>query len=260
MPKFTTTENKRHWNEYAKKHKNALEGASYDANLVELENLFIISELKKIKPKNLLDAGCGNGQRTKIFSKYVRGKTLGIDYSEIMIKQAKKLEKNNLKFELADLINYHTNSKYDVIISCRSIINQTSTVNQIRLLKLLHGILKPKGHLIIAEASVEGLKNLNQLRKNFRLGPIEEHWFNLHMKENIIFPKIKSLFQIKKIRRLGLFYYIARVLHPAIVYPKEAKRTSIFNDVAKKSQSIFLDSDSTFEKFGRHLLIHFQKK
>jgi len=260
MPKFTAEENKRHWDEYAKQHRNAPEGASYDSNLVELENHFIISELKKIKPRRLLDVGCGNGQRTVLFSRYVKGPTLGIDYSEKMIEQAKKLGKKDLRFEYTDLTNYQTDSKYDVIVSCRSIINQSTIMNQVKLFKFLHSILKPKGHLLIAEASVEGLRNLNLLRSKFNLEPIEEHWFNLHIKEGSVFPKIKHLFQIKKIRRLGLFYFIARVLHPAIVYPKEAKRQSIINEIAKKTQLIFLDSDTTYEKYGRHLLIHFQKK
>jgi ubiquinone/menaquinone biosynthesis C-methylase UbiE len=42
----------------------------------------------------LLDIGCGNGTRTIRFSKYVKEKTLGLDYSQIMIKHARKtLEK-----------------------------------------------------------------------------------------------------------------------------------------------------------------------
>ena len=88
MTKFTEIQNKKHWNQYAKQHKFDPSGASYDSNLVELENYFIISKLKKIKPKSLLDIGCGNGQRTKLFSRYVKEKTLGIDYAENMIKQA----------------------------------------------------------------------------------------------------------------------------------------------------------------------------
>ena len=67
--KFTKTENKEHWNKFAKNNPNSFFGASYDKNLVELENYFIINVLKKIKPKSLLDIGCGIGYRTKLFSK-----------------------------------------------------------------------------------------------------------------------------------------------------------------------------------------------
>jgi len=260
MSKFTPLENKKHWDEFAKKYKNNLSGASYDSNLVDLENLFIISELKKIKPKSLLDIGCGNGQRTKIFSKFVNGKTLGIDYSDVMIKHASSLENKNLKFENIDICNFDTTEKFDVIISCRCIINQTNSKKQVQLFKLLHYLLKSKGNLLIAEASVEGLKNLNSLRRSFSLVPIEEHWFNTHIKESYVFPKINKFFKINKINRLGLFYYLARVVNSAISFPKEAKRVSKINEVAKKSQILFFNSENHFEKFGRHLLVNFQKK
>lgn len=260
MGKFTEIQNKEHWNKYAKQHKNNLSGASYDNNLVDLENYYIFSKLKKIKPNSLLDIGCGNGQRTKLFSKYVKGKTLGIDYSENMIKQAKSLENKKLSFKNANVSNYSDLNKYDVIVSCRCFINQTSSVNQLKLFQTLHSLLKKNGHLIIAEASVEGLKNLNSLRKSFGLKPIEEHWFNLHIKEKLIFPKIKSIFEKNDLKRLGLFYYLARVIHPSAVFPKEAKKVSKMNTIAMISQKMFFDDDQLFEKFGRHLLIDFCKK
>jgi SAM-dependent methyltransferase len=248
-----------HWNEYAKHHKYNPKGASYDSNLVDLENRYIISKLKKLKPKSLLDIGCGNGQRTKLFSKYVKGKTLGIDYSENMIKQAKSLESKNLSFKIGNISKYVDITKYDVIVSCRCFINQTSISNQTKLFKKLHSLLNKKGHLIIAEASVEGLKNLNSLRKNYGLEPIDEHWFNLHIKEKSIFPKIKPFFGINDVKRLGLFYYLARVIHPTIVFPREAKKISKINTIAMNSQNLFFE-DTLFEKYGRHLLIDLNKK
>lgn len=260
MEKFSPEQNKEHWEQFAKKHKNSQTGASYDSNLVELENFFIVSLLKKIKPKTVLDIGCGNGQRTKLFSHYISNKIIGIDYSKSMIKQAKELENKKISFELNDIWNYTSLNKFDIIISCRCFINQNSYYQQVKLFKKLHKMLKPKGHLIIAEASVEGLCNLNKLRKEFSLKPIEEHWFNVHIKEKHVFPKIKTIFKFNQVRRLGLFYYLARVVHSAAVYPKEANRISKINDIAKKSQIIFFNSDIFFEKFGRHLLIDFQKK
>ena len=61
------------------------------------------------------------------------------------------------------------------------------------------------------------------------------------------------------VKRLGLFYYLARVVHPAMVFPKEAKKVSKINTVAMNSQKVFFE-DSPLDKYGRHLLIDFQKK
>ncbi len=260
MKKFSIRDNIAHWNEFAINHKNNKMGATYDESLSELENYFIISELKRIKPNSLFDIGCGNGQRTALFSHYVNGKTFGIDYSEEMINQANTIKKRNLFFERVDINKYSSDDKFDVIISCRCIINQPTTDLQVKLFRKLHKMLKPKGYLIIAEASMEGLENLNRLRKDFGLGNIEEHWFNLHIKEKNIFPKIKDLYKIIEIKRLGLYYYIARVIQPATMYPKEPKRGSIMDKLAKKTQLIFFNDDTNFEKYGRHLLGILQKK
>ena len=87
MPKFTPEQNRKFWDEYAFKSKNCFFGAHSDKHIVELENRFIISELKSRKTSNLLDIGCGNGQRTLLFSKYADNHTIGIDYSEKMIQE-----------------------------------------------------------------------------------------------------------------------------------------------------------------------------
>lgn len=259
MVKFSVEQNIRHWNKFAIEHKYAKEGATYDAILADLENKFIISTLQKLKPHTMLDIGCGNGQRTAIFSRYVKGKSIGIDYSENMIKQANIIKKHNLVFKCVDITKYESNISFDVIISCRCFINQNNHNSQIRLFQKLHKMIKSNGHLLIAEASVEGLKNLNKLRKIFGLKKIEEHWFNTHIKESAVFPKLKNLYKIEKLNRLGLYYFISRVIQPACIYPKEPQRDSIFDKIAKKSQSIFYDNEQVFEKFGRHLLIDFKK-
>ena len=71
---------------------------------------------------------------------------------------------------------------------------------------------------------------------------------------------ISNIFEINDLKRLGLFYYLARVVHPASIFPKEAKKISKINTIATKSQKIFFENDHIFEQFGRHLLIDFNKK
>jgi len=258
--KFTKTENKEHWNKFAKNNPNSFFGASYDKNLVELENYFIINVLKKIKPKSLLDIGCGNGYRTKLFSKYVKGKTIGIDYAEKMIKQAKKIEDSHVSFELADIWDYKNNQKFDSIVSCRCFINQNSLQKQVKLFQILRNMTRKNGHLLLAEASNEGLIRLNKLRDELGLPSIEEHWFNHHIKENRVFARINNLYNINQIRRLGLFYFTARVIHPSLVWPKKDKKESKINDTAKEIQLKFFYDDSNFEDYGRHLLMHLKAK
>jgi len=87
MRKFTSKRNKEFWNQYAKKSQDNPFGAHSDSHVVELENGFIINQIKEKNFKKLLDIGCGNGQRTLVFSRYISKKILGIDYSKDMIKE-----------------------------------------------------------------------------------------------------------------------------------------------------------------------------
>ena len=274
MTKFTSNQNREFWNQYAKKSKENPFGAHTDSHIVTLENDFIISQLKTKNFKSLLDVGCGNGRRTMLFSKHVKGKSLGIDYSDEMIefakkilsKQSKSIQKNT-SFEVQDIQKIDFKSKFDVIISCRCFVNQTSYSNQIKLFEKLYKKLNPGGSLIMAEISKEGNKRLIELRKKHGLKPTkprDSKTLNLYLSETKVFPNIHKLFKIKEIQRGGIFYYVTRILHPALVLPKEPQSDAKINDIGLKSefilQKIIPQDKNNFEDFGEHLLVHFIKK
>jgi len=268
MSKFTSEQNKEFWNEFSKKAKDCPYGASGNKHLVEIENMFIESILKKINPKTILDMGCGNGQRTLLFSNYAENKIVGVDYSEAMINEANELlQKQNetikkkLTFKKDDVNNFTNDTTFDVIISCRCIINQPSHEKQIELFHQISDKLNHNGSLIIAEISMEGMERLNKIRNEYHIPPMHERWHNLHINEKIIFPEIKKIFTIKNIQRVGVFYFISRVLHPALTYPKEPEAEAKINDIAVISQPILdKEDENTLEKYGAHLLMHLIKK
>jgi SAM-dependent methyltransferase len=271
MKPFTMEENRKFWDDFAKKTKDSPFGASGGRHLVEIENNFIFSQLKRKKYKTLLDVGCGNGQRTLLFSKYVSGSVLGIDYSNQMIREANVLlnkqktsTKNRLSFQNKDIRDFSEKKKFDVIISCRCIINQSTLSHQIKLFESLHNRLNPKGSLIIAEISKEGMNRLNSLRSKFGLKPMTPRWHNFHLEERKIFPYLDKLFEIKEIKRAGTFYFLSRVIHPSVTFPKEPEQESKINEIALKSE-LLLQKEKNYEKnifenYGAHLLIHFIKK
>lgn len=268
MLKFTSEQNKEFWNEFSKKAKDCPFGASGNRHLVEIENMFIESILQKINPKTILDIGCGNGQRTLLFSKYAKNNIVGIDYSDMMIENANELlrkqnsiVKKKITFKNYDINNFENDSIFDVIISCRCIINQPSHERQIELFQNICNKLNPGGSLILAEISMEGMNELNKIRNEYHLPPMNERWHNLHINEGIVFPEIKKIFQIKDMKRAGIFYFISRVLHPALTYPKEPDSEVKINDIAVMSQSILSrDDENILEKYGAHLLVHLIKK
>lgn len=271
MIRFTSVENKQFWEKYAVKKRESPSGAHSDWHIVNLENRFLISQLDIIKPKSLLEIGCGNGQRTLLMSRQVRGTVKGIDYSHEMIKQAKKMlakKKNSLKkritFETSDILQYDDENKYDVIVSCRCIINQINSQSQWKLFEKLYQLLKANGSLIIAEGSHEGYKRLNNYRKKFGLEPINVAWYNIPIREKTLFPKLKKKFKIIKINRLGTYYYYSRIIYPLVIFPKKPNVNNKINDLALENeieyQSFFDDSNNIYEKYGAHLLVHLIKK
>lgn len=266
--KFTVNENKSYWNEYANKSRDANKGAHSDPFLVELENKFISNILEKIHPQSCLDIGCGNGRRTIFFSQFVK-KMKGVDYSEEMIKYAnkylnsqKKKIKEKVSFETADIQKWNETSKYDVVISCRCIINQNSVNKQIELIQKIHRSLKKNGSLILAEGSYEGYQKLNTLRKEVKLEPITIAKINFPIKEKKIFPKIDKLFEFKQIERLGNYYFLSRIVHPLVIFPQKPNPESKINEIACMIEKKINDKfDINYSKtFGAHLLMHLKKK
>ena len=268
MGKFSSKRNKDFWNEFALTSKDNKFGASGGRHLVDIENQFIFNSLKIKKSKSMIDIGCGNGQRTILFSKYSK-KTLGIDYSEKMIYEAKKYLKTqstaiqkNIEFREGNINEFDSTQLFDTIISCRCIINQTSTLNQIKLFKKLHKMLKPNGSLIIAEISKQGMERVNMMRKKYGLIPLNKRWHNLHVDEEKIFPKLKNNFKIISVKRGGMFYFLSRVFYPSTIFPKEPEPESKVNELALKSEILMNDffSENSFDYFGGHLLMHLVKK
>jgi ubiquinone/menaquinone biosynthesis C-methylase UbiE len=268
MKKFSSKQNQDFWNKFASNSKDNKFGASGGRHLVDIENQFIFNIIKRKKSNSMLDIGCGNGQRTLLFSKHSK-KTLGLDYSEQMIYEAKKnletqssLLRKNINFQAEDINLFSSNQLFDTIISCRCIINQTSTSNQIKLLTKLHNMLKPNGSLIIAEISKQGMQKLNGMRKKYDLPPMNKRWHNHHIDEEKIFPKIKNNFKIIDVKRAGTFYFLSRIFYPSMIFPKEPKSESKINDLALKSEiltnSFFLEN--SLDYFGGHLLMHLIKK
>ena len=101
-------ENKNYWNLRAKKNKQKIKSTT-NFNLIKQFEVSILKYLfeKYLKKKNLniLELGCGNGVNLKsLKSIFPRFKFYGIDYSEEMIKYAKK-NSSNINFFLADITN-----------------------------------------------------------------------------------------------------------------------------------------------------------
>ena len=112
----------------------------------------LIEQLKKIKPKSLLETGCGLGYATKnIQESLPECNVIGVDISKTAIVKAAKLFPN-LNFETADIrnANIDLNLKYDVIILNQLLWYVLEFFSE--TLENCFSLLNPEGKIIISQA------------------------------------------------------------------------------------------------------------
>jgi trans-aconitate 2-methyltransferase len=114
--------------------------------------------------EKILDLGCGDGVLTKKLSKFVpNGSVLGIDGSQGMINEAKKLGSKNLKFEVININKINFEEKFDLIYSNATLhwLNDHA-----KLLSNCHRALKKNGILRFNFGGFGNISNLSSvLRK-----------------------------------------------------------------------------------------------
>jgi trans-aconitate methyltransferase len=123
----------------------------------------IISGLDLKGGESVLDLGCGDGVLTKQLSDLVpNGSVLGIDASEGMIREARKLEGGNLSFRLMDIRDIGFESEFDFIFS-------NATLHWIKdhrkLLSDCRRALRPNGIIRFSFAGDGNCMNFNAVVK-----------------------------------------------------------------------------------------------
>lgn len=182
-----------------------LEGYYHDADLGL--GCGLPTEFAKIKEGDtVIDLGSGAGNDVFIARRAVgiKGKVLGIDFTEAMIKKARenseKLGYNNVEFRLGDIEDMPVVSNYADVIVSNCVLNLVP--NKHKVFSEIYRVLKHGAHFSISDIVFEGdmpdkWKNVAELyagcisgaiRKNEYLGIINEAGF-----EHIILQKERPI-------------------------------------------------------------------
>ncbi len=222
---------------------------SRDYNARELEISAIAAHLPG---GEILDLGCGNGYTLiSLAARFVASTTfLGVDFSERLIEGANALlatakVANVVKFICADAIEYIAGlaaASTDGVISERFLLNMPDDKTQRRVIREVFRVLKPGGHFLMCEGSMEGFRGLNALRKSVGLVEIEETSADnisaIRFEDSEIERFLTEDVGFRILQKLGFstYFAVSRVLHPLLVAPERPRFRSKINDLARQVQ------------------------
>jgi SAM-dependent methyltransferase len=183
-----------------------------DENLRTLEQNTIIENLKKINKKTLKDIGCGDAGDTIEFSKYM-DKVYAYDYSKAMLRKASIniAGIDNITLNEFDILNDQLEQKTDVVITKRMLINLGDYDNQKKAIRKIYNSINDNGYFIMLETSIEGLENLNGLRKNANLPSIPAPHHNTLFLLEELKNYLSEYFLIEDVKYFSSYYFFTRV-------------------------------------------------
>jgi ubiquinone/menaquinone biosynthesis C-methylase UbiE len=149
----------------------------YDKHLLNAE----IDLIRRRIPVNakILDAGCGEGEGTILYSAIPGVIVHAVDFSETRLSLARQrlASRDNVLLKQKDLLEQCTSENdYDIIVSQRFLINLTEWSLQQNVLLKFMSWLKVGGRLLMMEGSQQGVNSLNRLRSSLGLEPIPVKW------------------------------------------------------------------------------------
>lgn len=216
------------------RHQEVLDFWNDRAKLAELagSNDFVAKQLeiailgKHILPgQKILEVGCGNGFTAVEFARRFEVDVYGIDFSEEMIKAARKLAgggplKGRVRFDVADVRNLPSaDSNYDLIYTERVLINLPDWATQARAIQDITSRLKPGGRYLMCENSQDGLDRINELREACGVTAIVPPWHNRYLHDGEV-----TAFEIGGVKLVTVecysstYYFISRVVNAWLAF------------------------------------------
>jgi ubiquinone/menaquinone biosynthesis C-methylase UbiE len=218
-----------YWTRQAREHGQSPSASWSDHSVIEME----ISEIAKhlIDGDKVLDVGCANGYSSMQLA-CARGIQLrGLDYVPEMIEQARAglgtMQGNlvgSVEFDVGDITQLKEPlNSYDKVIVVRVLINLGTWQRQVLGLRGCVRVLKPGGLLLLSEATLQGWRRLNALRKEWGMEDIPMPPFNQYLDEEKVIAAVGSEAKLLELSNFASTYYVGtRVLKPLLAHATDA--------------------------------------
>lgn len=218
-----------YWTKQAREHGRSPSASWSDHRVIEMEISAIAKHLTD--GDKVLDVGCANGYSSIQFASARRIRLRGLDYVPEMIEEARaqlctmqeKLA-GSVEFDVGDITQLKEPlNSYDKVIVVRVLINLGTWERQLLGLRECVRMLKPGGLLLLSEATLQGWRRLNALRKEWGMEDIPMPPFNQYLDEEKVIVALSSEAELLEVSNFASTYYVGtRVLKPLLAQATHA--------------------------------------
>jgi ubiquinone/menaquinone biosynthesis C-methylase UbiE len=224
----------------------------------QLRDLEIQLGLESIRDGDVvLDVGCGLGVALRRYASERRIEAYGIDYSGPMVDGAKvRLEQAApelaIEFREASVLDLpYDDETFDVVTSHRCLMALLDWELQKQALVEIRRVLKTGATLVLMEGTFDGTDRLNFFRRHFGLPEIDpggrDRLLTLKFHERELLEFVEPLYDVQRVQRFGMYYFLTRVVQPLLVAPDPPSYDHPLNAIAKEIARVVPD----FEQMGQ---------
>ena len=192
----------------------------------------------------VLDVGCGPGVAVTTYASARDAQVEGLDYAENMVAFAqeralKEFPDLSVKFHHGSVTDLpFDDSTFDVVTSSRCLMALLDWERQKQALDEIARVLKPGGVLVLMEGTQDGLDRLNAYRRMFDLSEIDaggaDRLLTLKFDEKSLLDHVKAKFELQRVQRFGMYYFLTRIVQPLLVAPDAPRYDHALNAVARE--------------------------
>ena len=221
--KLTLEEIRAFWTQQALQHGESASASWSDHRVIDMEIRAMVSLLED--GDKVLDVGCANGYSTVQLASQRAISIRGLDYIPEMIEAARKRLSSlshplsgKLEFAVGNILQLAEGAEtYDKVVVIRVVINLREWANQLTAIRECARVLRRGGLLLMSEATLQGWKKLNLLRREWGLGDIAMPGFNTYLDEQLVINSVRGELELLDLLNFASTYFVGtRVLKPLL--------------------------------------------
>ena len=176
---------------------------------------------------SVLVVGCGNGDTLLSLAREKECRGVGIDFSEKMVNLAQSNCRGGgfdarVKFQKGAIPELPGGlGEFDYALTERCLINLDSAATQQRAFLEIMSHVKPNGHYLMIESSIQGLERTNELREIVDLERIDPPWHNVFLDETLVPKWATDEFVLEEVIPFSsTYHFLSRVVYARLAADK----------------------------------------